>query len=99
MGCPACSGIGASLAAEFHAKGCMVYASARRMEAMQSLPAGVHKLLLDVTNEASIKAAVAKVCGGHRGSALQGGWGIRGSGVCLAGVQMAVDAKGGPWQV
>ena len=41
----------------------MVYASARRMEAMQSLPAGVHKLLLDVTKEASIKAAVAKVCG------------------------------------
>lgn len=61
------------------------------MEAMHSLPAGVHKLLLDVTNEASIKAAVAKVCGNVVSEALECGWSADGCGCkwrCMAGLNL-----------
>lgn len=54
-------GIGAALAAEFLAKGCTVYASDIKLDNMAGLPAGIHKQTLDVTQPASIKAAVEQV--------------------------------------
>jgi NAD(P)-dependent dehydrogenase (short-subunit alcohol dehydrogenase family) len=55
-------GIGWQLCVAFAAAGCRVFASARRLEAMRGLEAhGCTCLALDVTAEASIKAAVAEV--------------------------------------
>jgi NAD(P)-dependent dehydrogenase (short-subunit alcohol dehydrogenase family) len=52
------SGIGAALAREFHARGCIVYASARRMESLAGLAAaGIRTLPLDVNDDAGIGAA------------------------------------------
>ncbi|KAI1452646.1 putative short-chain dehydrogenase/reductase [Annulohypoxylon moriforme] len=55
-------GIGAALAAEFHAQGCRVFATARNVGKMDALSKlGVQTLELDVNSDASIAAAVAAV--------------------------------------
>ncbi|KAG2430445.1 hypothetical protein HXX76_009968 [Chlamydomonas incerta] len=57
-------GIGAGLCAAFHAAGCTVYATARRVESMSGLMAacpGIRALALDVTQQDSVAAAVAEV--------------------------------------
>jgi NAD(P)-dependent dehydrogenase (short-subunit alcohol dehydrogenase family) len=62
------SGIGAALARDFHQRGHRVYATARRKEALAALEAlGIHGLVLDVNDDASIAAALATVAqdGGH----------------------------------
>ncbi|KAF7528583.1 hypothetical protein G7054_g10111 [Neopestalotiopsis clavispora] len=62
-------GIGAALAAEFHAQGCRVFATARNVDKMQSLRVlGVETMAMDVTSDASIAAAVAEVEGATGGS-------------------------------
>ncbi|MBV8603680.1 MAG: SDR family NAD(P)-dependent oxidoreductase [Pelomonas sp.] len=54
------SGIGAALAREFHARGCAVIATARRLESLEPLRAlGLRTLALDVCDAASIAALVA----------------------------------------
>jgi NAD(P)-dependent dehydrogenase (short-subunit alcohol dehydrogenase family) len=56
------SGIGAALALELHRRGNVVYATARRPEALQPLrAAGLRTLKLDVNDDASIAAAFAAV--------------------------------------
>ncbi len=56
------SGIGAALAREFHRRGHTVYATARRLDSLASLAqAGMRTLALDVTDDASIAAAMAVV--------------------------------------
>lgn len=46
----------------FAAKGCTVYATARRLEAIGDFGSGnIHKLTLDVTKEDEIKAVVATI--------------------------------------
>jgi NAD(P)-dependent dehydrogenase (short-subunit alcohol dehydrogenase family) len=56
------SGIGRASALRLNAKGWTVYASARRPETIEELErAGCHTLALDVTDEASMVAAVAEV--------------------------------------
>jgi NAD(P)-dependent dehydrogenase (short-subunit alcohol dehydrogenase family) len=56
------SGIGHALAEAFHAAGCTTYASARRIDALASLTAkGIQPLAIDVTDTASIAAAVRTV--------------------------------------
>lgn len=56
------TGIGRALAEAFAARGCTVYASARRIETVDDLAgAGCQTLTLDVTAAASIEAAVAQV--------------------------------------
>lgn len=48
-------GIGASLAKAFAAKGCIVYATSRRLEAMDDIHGSyIHKLKLDVTQDQAI---------------------------------------------
>jgi NAD(P)-dependent dehydrogenase (short-subunit alcohol dehydrogenase family) len=62
------SGIGAALALEFHRHGHRVYATARRREALAPLEAvGIRGLALDVTDDASIAAAldVVRTEAGH----------------------------------
>ena len=60
------SGIGQALADAFHAAGCITYASARRLEALAALQAkGVQPLALDVTDAASVTAAVRAVEASH----------------------------------
>jgi len=62
------SGIGAALALDFHKRGHRVYATARRKESLAALEAqGIHGLVLDVDDDASIAAALATVAGdaGH----------------------------------
>jgi len=60
------SGIGYALAEEFHARGCVAYATARKPETLAALAAqGIHTLALDVTDAASIKAAVSTVEAQH----------------------------------
>ncbi|GAA5999021.1 hypothetical protein JCM5350_000045 [Sporobolomyces pararoseus] len=54
-------GIGYALCQEFARKNCIVYATARRLEAMASLPESVKKISLDVLSVESCKAAVAQV--------------------------------------
>lgn len=55
-------GIGAALAAEFHRRGCRVFATARNVDKMQSLRAlGIEAVAMDVTSDASIAQAVAEV--------------------------------------
>lgn len=56
------SGIGLALALELHARGHVVYASARKAEALQPLAAkGLKTLVLDVNDDASIAQALAQV--------------------------------------
>ena len=56
------SGIGAALAHDFHKRGHRVYATARRKESLAALEAqGIHGLVLDVNDDASIAAALATV--------------------------------------
>lgn len=56
------SGIGAALAEEFHRRGRLVYATARRTEALAGLAAqGIRTLALDVNDPASVAAAIATV--------------------------------------
>jgi NAD(P)-dependent dehydrogenase (short-subunit alcohol dehydrogenase family) len=56
------SGIGAALARDFHKRGHRVYATARRRESLAALEAqGIHGLVLDVNDDASIAAALATV--------------------------------------
>ena len=53
------SGIGAALAREFHARGAVVYATARRTESLAALAqAGLRTLALDVNDDTSIAAAL-----------------------------------------
>ncbi|KZV97841.1 NAD(P)-binding protein [Exidia glandulosa HHB12029] len=60
-GCSA-GGIGHALALEFHAKGCRVFATARNVDKLADLQAkGIETFALDVTNDASVKSAVAKI--------------------------------------
>ncbi|KAI8058595.1 oxidoreductase [Syncephalis plumigaleata] len=55
-------GIGAYMALEFASNNCIVYASARRLEAMTELePHGIHTLSVDVTKEETMQAAVNTV--------------------------------------
>ncbi len=56
------SGIGRALAEEFHARGHLVYASARRLETLAPLVSrGLKTLALDVDEPSSIQAALAKI--------------------------------------
>lgn len=56
------SGIGAALAEEFHRRGHVVYATARRLDSLAPLAAqGLRTLALDVNDDASIAAALAEV--------------------------------------
>ena len=56
------SGIGAALASDFHKRGHRVYATARRKESLAALEEqGIHGLVLDVNDDASIAAALAIV--------------------------------------
>ena len=56
------SGIGAALARDFHKRGHRVYATARRKESLAALEEqGIHGLVLDVDDDASIAAALATV--------------------------------------
>lgn len=58
----ASSGIGEETVKGLVAAGCTVYAGARRVDRMQSLAsAGAHLLALDVTNDASMTAAVETI--------------------------------------
>ena len=60
------SGIGYALAEAFHARGCTTYASARKPETLGALAAqGIRTLALDVTDAASIRAAVSAVESQH----------------------------------
>ena len=56
------SGIGAAMAREFHRRGHVVYATARKLDALAALAAeGLRTLTLDVNDDASIAAAYAVV--------------------------------------
>ena len=56
------SGIGFALAKAFHNNGCITYASARKLSALDKLAAlGIHTVSLDVTDPASIAAAVTQI--------------------------------------
>jgi NAD(P)-dependent dehydrogenase (short-subunit alcohol dehydrogenase family) len=56
------SGIGAAMAQEFHRRGMVVYATARRIDALAPLAAaGVRTLQLDVNDDTSIAATMAVV--------------------------------------
>ena len=56
------SGIGAALAREFHRRGHIVYATARRADSLAALAqAGLRTLTLDVNDDASIAAALTVV--------------------------------------
>jgi NAD(P)-dependent dehydrogenase (short-subunit alcohol dehydrogenase family) len=60
------SGIGQALAEAFHAAGCTTYASARKPDSLAALTAkGIRPLALDVTDAASIAAAVRTVEAEH----------------------------------
>ncbi|KAI0334359.1 NAD-P-binding protein [Cubamyces sp. BRFM 1775] len=56
-------GIGSALCKEFAAKGCKVYATARRVEAMSTLEShpNVERMRLDVTDQASVQSAVDSI--------------------------------------
>ncbi|THH33111.1 hypothetical protein EUX98_g1054 [Antrodiella citrinella] len=55
-------GIGYSLSQEFARTGCIVYATARKLEVMDGLDeSNIHKLVLDVTNEKQIAEVVSTI--------------------------------------
>lgn len=54
-------GIGYALCEEFAARNCIVYASARRLSAMETLPASIHRVELDVASLESCQSAVDQV--------------------------------------
>ncbi|GJN88368.1 hypothetical protein Rhopal_001334-T1 [Rhodotorula paludigena] len=54
-------GIGHALCEELEKRGCTVYASARRLAALDSLSPSIHKLELDVLSLDSCKSAVQRV--------------------------------------
>ncbi|GAA5849693.1 hypothetical protein JCM5353_003880 [Sporobolomyces roseus] len=54
-------GIGYALCQDFASRGCIVYATARRLSSIESLPPSVHKIALDVLSIDSCKAAVDQV--------------------------------------
>ncbi|GAA5882627.1 hypothetical protein JCM16303_002080 [Sporobolomyces ruberrimus] len=54
-------GIGYALCREFSRKNCIVYATARRLSSIASLPESVHKIALDVTSVESCKAAIDQI--------------------------------------
>ncbi|GAA5900186.1 SDR family oxidoreductase [Sporobolomyces salmoneus] len=54
-------GIGYALCQEFSRKNCIVYATARRLSSIESLPPSVHKLALDVLSLESCNAAVEQI--------------------------------------
>ena len=63
-------GIGASLATAFAARGCIVYATARKLESLEGLKSSfdnktgvVKKLQLDVDSQESVEAAVETIVG------------------------------------
>lgn len=59
-------GIGRALALAFQARGCTVYASARRLDSLRELQAqGIRTLQLDVTRAEQISAAVAQIEAAH----------------------------------
>lgn len=56
------TGIGRALALAFHARGCTVYASARKPEALAALAKqGIRTLALDVDSASSIAAAIGQI--------------------------------------
>ncbi|GAA5931740.1 SDR family oxidoreductase [Sporobolomyces koalae] len=54
-------GIGYALCQEFASKGCIVYATARRLASIESLPDSVHKIALDVLSLESCERAIRQV--------------------------------------
>lgn len=50
-----------ALCEEFAARNCIVYASARRLSAMETLPASIHRVELDVASLESCQSAVDQV--------------------------------------
>ncbi|KAH9855734.1 oxidoreductase [Lenzites betulinus] len=54
-------GIGFGLCEEYASQGCKVYATARRLEAMDGLRETIEKLVLDVTSEENVKKVVEAV--------------------------------------
>ena len=48
-------------AEQFAAKGCITYASARKVEKMNSLSSNIHRLTLDVLSDDSVNAAVETI--------------------------------------
>ncbi|KWU46359.1 oxidoreductase [Rhodotorula sp. JG-1b] len=54
-------GIGYALCEEFAARNCIVYASARRLAALETLPASIHRIELDVASFESCQKAVNQV--------------------------------------
>ena len=68
------SGIGAALAHEFHRRGHLVVATARRLETLAPMAAlGIRTLALDVNDDTSIAAALATVRSEHGRIDLRGG--------------------------
>jgi NAD(P)-dependent dehydrogenase (short-subunit alcohol dehydrogenase family) len=60
------SGIGAAMAQDFHRRGCVVYATARKLDSLAALAEqGIRTLTLDVNDDASIAAAIAVVASEH----------------------------------
>lgn len=56
---PLCSRYATCLA--FASRNCIVYASARRLEALTSLPASINRLVLDVSDPIACQAAVDRI--------------------------------------
>ena len=54
-------GIGAELVRILHEKGARVYAGVYPVDSVEGLPAGVTQLKLDVTNQAAVDSAVARI--------------------------------------
>jgi 1-acylglycerone phosphate reductase len=52
---------GYALCEEYASQGCIVYASARRLEALQGLPDNVHKVALDVNSVESAREVVQQI--------------------------------------
>lgn len=54
-------GIGSSTAKEFFSQGCKVYATARSLNKMTTLPEGIEKVQLDVLNREECKAVIESI--------------------------------------
>lgn len=50
-----------ALCEDFASKGCIVYASARRLAALETLPASIHRVELDVGSLPSCEKAVERI--------------------------------------